>query len=97
MIKYDYDFIYKTLKEKGYTLDVLRFAKVLSQSTLQHLRHNQPISTKTINILCALLECAPQDFISYVPDKEEAALIRRMTRYTALLKEAEENDSGCEE
>ena len=65
MITYDYDYIYQNLKIRGYTLEFLRCEKILSQSTIQRLRHNDPISTSTIDTLCTLLDCQPQDFIRY--------------------------------
>lgn len=65
MITYDYEYIYENLRIRGYTLDFLRKEKILSQSTIQRLRHNDSISTATIDTLCILLECQPQDFIKY--------------------------------
>ena len=61
MITYDYDYIYQNLKIRGYTLEFLRCEKILSQSTIQRLRHNDPISTSTIDTLCTLLDCQPQE------------------------------------
>ena len=90
MIRYDYDFIYNRLKERGYKLDVLRSEKILSQSTLQCLRHDQPVSTKTINILCALLDCQPQDFIRYVPGGQDEALILRLAKYASAMNTLKE-------
>ena len=94
MIKYDYDFIYNNLKKRGYTLDVLRTEKILSQSTLQCLRHDQPVSTNTINILCALLDCQPQDFIHYVPGGPDKALILRLAKYASAMYEKKEKAPG---
>lgn len=97
MIKYDYKFIYDNLNSRGYSLDILRNEKILSQSTLQHLRHDQPISTKTINILCALLECTPQDFMHYIPDENDSAMLRRLARYSSFFQEAKNKADGYEE
>ena len=94
MIRYDYDFIYNNLKKRGYTLDVLRSEKILSQSTLQCLRHDQPVSTKTINILCALLDCQPQDFIRYVPEEPDNSLIRRLATYASAMYDIKEKAPG---
>ena len=94
MIRYDYDFIYNRLKERGYKLDVLRSEKILSQSTLQCLRHDQPVSTNTINILCALLDCQPQDFIHSIPGGPEEALILRLAKYTSVMSVLKEEAPG---
>ena len=81
MIIYDYDYIYQNLKIRGYTLDFLREEKILSQSTIQHIRHNQPINTKTIDILCTLLDCQPQDIMKYCRNKADLKYINTLESY----------------
>ena len=94
MIKYDYAFFHNNLKNRGYTLDVLRSEKVLSQSTLQCLRHDPPVRTQTINILCILLDCQPQDFIRYVPGGPDEALILRLAKYASVMNNLKEEAPG---
>lgn len=60
--------IMKALKEKGYTSYKLRNEKLLSESTLQKLRGQEPLAWKNLETLCKLLECQPSDLIEYVED-----------------------------
>ncbi len=65
--------VYKTdimnaLKDKGFTSYKLRHDKLLSESTLQKLRNQEPLAWKNLETLCKLLECQPADLIEYVED-----------------------------
>lgn len=65
--------VYKTdvlqaLKEKGFNTARLRKEKLLSESTIQKLRENKPISWANISTLCRLLNCQPGDIMAYVAD-----------------------------
>lgn len=61
--------VLEKLKEAGYTTyDILK-QKYLSQSTLTAIRQNTPVSTKTIDVICRLLQCQPGDILIY---EEEA-------------------------
>ena len=54
------------LKNKGYSSTKIREEKLIGQSYLQQIRHGELVSWKTLNIICALLECQPGDLIEYV-------------------------------
>lgn len=66
-IKYKVD-IMSELKKKGYTSTRIREEKLIGQSYLQQIRHNELVSWKTIDTLCRLLECQPGDLVEYVTD-----------------------------
>lgn len=66
-IKYKVD-IMSELKKKGYTSTRIREKKLIGQSYLQQIRHNELVSWKTIDTLCRLLECQPGDLVEYVTD-----------------------------
>ena len=57
------------LKKVGYTSFRIRQEKLLSESTIQHLRASRPLSWNSINMICKLLKCQPGDFIKYIPDE----------------------------
>ena len=57
-----------SLKEKGYNTNKIRTEGLLSQSTLQKFRNNQPVSWENLATLCKLLECQPSDIIEYVEE-----------------------------
>jgi len=58
-----YKNIMEKLKEIGVSQKELREAGVLSQSTVARLRANQTITSDTIDTLCQLLHCTPNDII----------------------------------
>ena len=68
-IRYKID-ILAALKEKGYSSQRIRNEKLIGQSYLQQLRHGELVSWKTLDTICALLDCQPSDLIEYV--KEES-------------------------
>lgn len=70
MIKYKID-ILSALKVKGYTQNKIRINKIIGQSYLTQIRHNELVSWQTINKLCKLLECQPGDILEYIPDDEQ--------------------------
>jgi len=66
-----YDKLFKLLKEKGLTSYKIRQEKLLGQATLQKLRTGDGIiDTRTIEKLCALLNCQPGDIMEYVENKK---------------------------
>lgn len=56
------------LKKAGYNTNRLRIEKLLSEGTIQSLRHEKKISFDTINTICKILNCQPGDIIEYVKD-----------------------------
>ncbi len=43
----------------------------LSSATIYRLKHNQHVSTKTLNDLCAMLNCDIADIIRYIPSEDD--------------------------
>ena len=68
-IRYKVD-ILAELKKKGYSSTRIREEKLIGQSYLQQLRRGELVSWKTLDTICALLECQPGDLIEY--QKEDA-------------------------
>ncbi len=69
-IRYKLD-IMAELKKAGYTSTKIREEKLIGQSYLQQLRHGELVSWKTIDTICALLNCQPGDLVEYVEDPVE--------------------------
>ena len=63
-----YEPFYKTLKARGMSTYKLINQYNISRSLLYRLRHNKPISTVTLNDLCAILDCPVEDILRYVKD-----------------------------
>ncbi len=53
-LRYKID-VMKALKEKGYSSTRIREEKLIGQSYLQQIRHEELVSWKTIDTLCRLL------------------------------------------
>lgn len=60
-----YKDILKKLKESGYSSARLRKEKLLSESVISRLRHNQSISIDTLDIICELTDLSVEDLIEY--------------------------------
>ena len=72
MIKYDKFFA--LLKEKNIKTTEIRRLKIVSEATLQKMRHNETgLSYDSLNRLCAFLECQPADIMEYCEDEKTAA------------------------
>ena len=71
-IRYKVD-ILAELKKKGYSSTRIREEKLIGQSYLQQLRRGELVSWKTLDTICALLECQPADLIMYVEEQTESA------------------------
>lgn len=60
-----YKNILQRLKDAGYNTTRLRQDKILSEGTIQRLRDGRPITTDTIDVICALLRCQPGDVLQH--------------------------------
>lgn len=58
-----YKDIFAIMRGAGITTNFLRKTGIISESTLTRIRRNEPITTETIDILCQLLHCTPNDLI----------------------------------
>lgn len=54
------------LKAAGITTYRIRKEKIVSEGTLQSMREGKPVSTETIERLCLLLNCTPNDVMEIV-------------------------------
>lgn len=68
-IKYSMN-ILAALKDAGYNTSRLRREKLLPESVIQQLRHDQLVSWINIDRLCRLLDCQPGKILCYVPEIE---------------------------
>ncbi len=67
-IRYKID-IMKALKDAGYNSTRIREEKLIGQSYLQQIRHQELVSWKTIDTLCGLLNCQVGDIVEYYPSE----------------------------
>ena len=65
-----YEPLWRTMAEQKVTTYTLRFKHGMSHATVQRLQANMPVSTHTLNKLCAILDCPLQDIAEYIPDNQ---------------------------
>lgn len=63
-----FDPLWKTMKEKGVSTYWLRENCGIDSKTVRRLRNNENVETKTINKLCAVLNCDLADVLEYRRD-----------------------------
>jgi putative transcriptional regulator len=64
-----YDKLFALLKEKGYSTYRIRQENVVSQAALTKMKNGiGDIDTRTIERLCAVLQCQPGDIMEYAED-----------------------------
>lgn len=66
MIKYDR--LWETARSKGISMYALNVKYNISKAQLYRLRHNQVVSTNTIDRICNILECPIEDVMEHFPD-----------------------------
>lgn len=69
MIKFDK--LWVTMDKKGVSTYWLREKCGIDRKTIRRLHGNENIETKTLNKLCAVLECSLSDIAEFVPDHNE--------------------------
>lgn len=60
-----YGLFYKTLYEKNITEYQLIFKEGISANTLHRMKKGLPITTKTLDTLCFILDCEVSDIIEH--------------------------------
>ena len=63
--------VLQALKQAGYNTNKIRQEKLLSESTLQQLRHGAMVSMKSLDGICNLLDCQPGDILARVDGETE--------------------------
>lgn len=67
----NYDNCWETMSKRGITKYALIYHYGLSSNTLRRMSHGEAITTATINELCLILHCEPQDILSFEVTEEE--------------------------
>ena len=64
-----YDPFWETLKEKHISTYTLSTKYNVSRNLIHKLRHNESVTTTTLNDLCKILDCDLSDITKYVPEE----------------------------
>ncbi len=65
-----FDKLWDVMKEKGVSTYLLREKCGIDSKTIRRLRANDNMETKTLNKLCAALDCRLEDIAVYIPDEK---------------------------
>ena len=68
-----FDRLWKTMEEKKITTYQLREQCGIDSKTIRRLKANENIETKTLNKLCAVLQCGLEDIAHYTEDDPSAS------------------------
>ena len=64
-----YEPLWKTMKEKGITTYTLIYKMGFSAYTITNLKRNKSITMNTMEKLCKVLECTPNDIVEFTEDE----------------------------
>ena len=64
-----YEPLWKTMEQKNITTYTLIHRHKILSKTIYNLKHNKHITTSTLERLCNILDCTPNDIILFVKDK----------------------------
>ena len=62
--------VIKMLSDNGWTSYRIRNEHIIPEGTMSRIRNGKPITTTTIDTICKLCNCQPEDIIRYIPDSE---------------------------
>ena len=68
-----FDRLWKTMEQKNMTTYQLREKCGIDSKTIRRLKANDNIETKTLNKLCAVLDCKLEDIAEYVNEESPRA------------------------
>ena len=60
-----YEPLWKTMRQKKISTYTLIYKYGFSPNTINHLKHNRSITMYTLEKLCAVLQCMPNDVIAF--------------------------------
>ena len=60
--------LWKTMEQKGITTYQLREHCGIDSKTVRRLKANDNMETKTLNKLCAFLDCTLEDIAQFIPE-----------------------------
>lgn len=70
----DYSPFWETLKKSSENWYTLTKKHHMSDSTLNRLKYNKDVTTKTLNDLCRILGCDIKDIVHYIPSDKDQKL-----------------------
>lgn len=65
-----YEPLWRTMKEKNITTYTLIDKHKILSKTVYNLKHNKHITTSTLERLCDILDCTPNDIIMFTKNED---------------------------
>ena len=65
-----FDKLWITMKERGFSTYSLREQCGIDSKTVRRLKANENIETKTLDKICAALDCRVEDIMEFIETKE---------------------------
>lgn len=65
--------LWKTMKEKNVTTYTLIYKLGFSPYTITNLKRNKSITMNTLEKLCKILDCKPNDIIEFLEDESSSS------------------------
>ena len=57
--------LWKTMERRGATTYTLQVMGGISSSTIRRLKASESVSTNTLDALCRILDCTPNDIVEF--------------------------------
>lgn len=64
-----YEPLWRTMKERGVTTYTLIYKQGFSAYTITNLKRNKSITVNTLERLCKVLQCTPNDIVEFTQEK----------------------------
>lgn len=61
-----YEPLWQTMKQKEITTYTLIEKHKIQSKTIYNLKHNKNITTATLETLCSILDCTPNDILTFI-------------------------------
>lgn len=65
-----YEKLWETMKQRGISQYALIMKHGVSPSQITRLKRNESVSTHTIDVFCAILQCEVSDIMTYHPEQK---------------------------
>lgn len=66
-----YEPLWQTMKERDITAYTLMVKHNINPRTINNLKHNRGITVYTLERLCTILQCTPNDILKFIPDEQK--------------------------
>ena len=66
-----YEPLWQTMEKRGITSYTLMVKHNINPRTINNLKHNRGITVYTLERLCTILQCTPNDILKFIPDEQK--------------------------